>query len=350
MHSKKQLNPEVILLPSLFLFIVFITFGPSKLIAASPVLEGCPVLPSDNIWNTPVDTLPVAGHSNDFINSMGAATTLHPDFGQPYMDGGRLMPIGIPYTVVPGSQQKVTVHFDYADESDPGPYPIPPNPPIEGVPDWDPDFDGDRHILVLDKDNCLLYETFYSWPNGDGSWSAGSGAVFNLRSNTLRPDGWTSADAAGLPILPGLVRYDEVAAGSIDHAIRFTAVNTRKDHIWPARHDASSLTGVRYPPLGQRFRLKSSFDISGFAHPMQVILQAMKKYGLILADNGSNWYISGTEDNRWDNDMLVHAFNQLRGSDFEAVDVSSLMINAGSGQARQMTGQHSLSWLLLLQH
>ena len=328
--------------------VIFFFSGALSLFAAgSPILDGCPVFPANNIWNTSVDTLPVDTLSGQYIASIGGNATLHPDFGQPYMEGGRLMPIGIPYVVVPGAQTKVAVSFDYADESDPGPYPIPPDAPIEGVPDWDPDYDGDRHVLVLDKDNCMLYETFYSWPNADGSWSAGSGAVFDLRSNALRPDGWTSADAAGLPILPGLVRYDEVVAGEINHAIRFTVAQTRSAYVWPARHYASSLTSSTYPPLGQRFRLKASFDISGFTQPMQVILQAMKKYGIILADNGSNWYISGTSDNRWDNDMLVTGFNQLKGSDFEAVDVSTLMVDPNSGQAKQPGGR-SQPWLFLL--
>jgi hypothetical protein len=318
--------------------------------ASSPTLQGCSVFPADNIWNTPVDTMPVSARSNDYITRMGANTSLHPDFGKPYMESGRLMPIGIPYTVVAGSQPKVPIQFDYASESDPGPYPIPPDAPIEGVPDWDPGYDGDRHVLVLDRDNCLLYETFYSWPNPDGSWSAGSGAIFNLNSHALRPDGWTSADAAGLPILPGLVRYNEVAAGAINHAIRFTVANTQSDYVWPARHQASSITDQRYPPLGQRFRLKASFDILGFSLPMQVILQAMKKYGIILADNGSNWYISGTADDRWDNDMLVQGFRQLSGSDFEAVDVFSLMLNPNSGQAKQVGGglSRGIPWSILL--
>lgn len=317
--------------------------------AASPGLEGCPMLPADNIWNAAVDTLPVASLSSKYIASIGADTSLHADFGQPYLDGGRLMPIGIPFAVVGGTQTKVSVSFDYSDESDPGPYPIPPDSPIEGVPDWDPNRDGDRHILVLDRDNCLLYETWYSWPNGDGSWSAGSGAIFDLRSNKLRPAGWTSADAAGLPILPGLVRYDEVAAGSINHAIRFTAVQTRRAYVWPARHYASSLTLLQYPSMGQRFRLKANFDISGFPTEMQVILRTMKKYGLILADNGSNWFVTGTQDDRWNNDMLVAGFRQLKGSDFEAVDVSSLLIDPDSGQARGAEPK-GLPWLLLLRN
>jgi hypothetical protein len=229
---------------------------------------------------------------------------------------------------VPGTQAKVYVIFGYADESDPGPYPIPPNPPIEG----DPDGSGDRHILILDRDNCVLYELFAAHLENDG-WYAGSGAIFDLNDYALRPDGWTSADAAGLPILPGLVRYDEVAAGEIKHAIRFTVPQTRRDYVWPARHYASSLTGTQYPPMGQRFRLKASFDISGFSPEVQVILQAMKTYGIILADNGSAWFISGVPDERWDNDML-RELRQVYGSDFEAVDVSSLMLDPDSGQVK----------------
>jgi chitodextrinase len=229
---------------------------------------------------------------------------------------------------VPGTQPKVPIEFDYADESDPGPYPIPPNPLIEGGPDSD----GDRHVLVLDEDNCTLYETFYALPQPDGSWQAGSGAVFDLRSNDLRERDWTSADAAGLPILAGLVRYDEVAAGEIRHAIRFTAPQTRKEYIWPARHYASSLTGTNYPPMGQRFRLKASFDISQFSPQVQVILQALKKYGMILADNGSSWFISGAPDSQWNDDMLVNELKLVKGSDFEAVDESSLMVDPDSGQ------------------
>jgi hypothetical protein len=224
----------------------------------------------------------------------------------------------------------VSVTFGYDDESDPGPYPIPPDVPIEGGPSSN----GDRHVLVLDRGHCILYEMYDAWPQPDGSWEAGSGAVFDLNAYDLRPAGWTSADAAGLPILPGLVRYDEVASGEIRHAIRFTAPQTRRAYVWPARHYASSLTGLQYPPMGQRFRLKTGFDMSGFSPEVQVILQAMKTYGIILADNGSSWFISGAPDERWDNDVL-HELGQVHGSDFEAVDVSSLMIDPNSGQARQ---------------
>ncbi|MCU0600381.1 MAG: fibronectin type III domain-containing protein, partial [Desulfobacterales bacterium] len=288
------------------------------------VVSGCPVLPGDNIWNAPVDTLPVDPNSDAYIASIGAAAGLHPDFGSGLWDGG---PIGIPFVEVPGTQPLVRVTFGYDDESDPGPYPIPPGAPIEGGPASD----GDRHILIIDRDNCILYELFYAFPQSDGSWTAGSGAIFNLNSNALRPAGWTSADAAGLPIFPGLVRYDEVASGEIKHAIRFTAPKTRRAYVWPARHYASSLTDLKYPPMGQRFRLKESFDISGFAPQVQVILTALKKYGMILSDNGSSWFISGAPDERWNNDIL-RQLKQVAGSNFEAVNVSSLMVDANSGQ------------------
>jgi hypothetical protein len=224
----------------------------------------------------------------------------------------------------------VGITFEYADESDAGPYPIPLDAPIEGGPQSD----GDRHILVIDRDNCILYELYSAYPQANGTWQAESGAIFNLRSNALRPTTWTSADAAGLPILPGLIRYDEVASGEIKHAIRFTVPQTRNTFIWPARHQASSLSGQQYPPMGQRFRLKANFNISGFSGEVQVILTALKKYGMILADNGSSWYLSGAPDERWNNDVL-HELVNVVGSSFEAVDESSLMINPDSGQAKQ---------------
>jgi len=291
-----------------------------------PQLGDCNVFPADNIWNVSVDTLPLDANSAAYINTIGAERNVHADFGAGLWEGG---PIGIPFVVVEGSQPRVPLSFDEPDESEPGPYPIPTDAPIEGGPDSD----GDRHVLVLDGDDCVLYEVYAAYPQDDGSWQAFSGAIFDLNSHALRPDTWTSADAAGLPILPGLVRYDEVASGEIRHAIRFTVPQTRNSYVWPARHQASDLTETRYPPMGQRFRLKADFDISGFSPPIQVILRAMKKYGLILADNGSSWYISGVPDERWDNDML-HEMDVIIGSDFEAVDVSSLMISADSGQAR----------------
>jgi hypothetical protein len=313
-----------VLIVALFLHV----FAGASTAQSGPTLDGCPVFPVDNIWNTSVADLPLDPNSTVFINTIGATRGLHPDFGSGTWNGG---PIGIPYDVVDASEPKVNVSFDYADESDLGPYPIPPDALIEGGSQSS----GDRHVLVLDRNSCILYELFSAYPQQDGSWQAGSGAIFHLNSNALRPSGWTSADAAGLPILSGLVRYDEVAAGEIRHALRFTAPQTRDAYVWPARHEASSLTAAQNPPMGQRFRLKASFDISHFSAPVRVILQAMKTYGLILADNGSAWYISGTPDSRWDNDMLVSELAQVKGSDFEVVDVSSLMVNPDSGLAVQ---------------
>jgi hypothetical protein len=300
----------------------------SVLAQTGPTLAGCPVLPADNVWNTPIDNLPLDPRSSYYIRAIGADKGVHPDFGSGLWEGA---PIGIPYNVVPGNQPKVDITFDYADESDPGPYPIPPDAEIEGGEISS----GDRHVLVLDSGNCILYETWSTYPQQDGSWVAGSGAVFDLRSNDLRTDDWTSADAAGLPILPGLVRYDEVTEGEILHAIRFTAPSTRRAYVWPARHYASSLTGLNYPPMGQRFRLKADFDVTGFSPEVQVILRALKKYGMILADNGSSWFISGAPDPRWDNDHLVTELREVKGSDFEAVDESYLMVDPASGQAKQ---------------
>ena len=284
----------------------------------------CTVFPADNIWNTRVDALPVAANSQAYVNTIGATNGVHADFGAGLWEGG---PIGIPYTTTVGTPVAVT--FDYDEESDPGPYPISPNAPIEGGPNSD----GDRHILILDQSACKLYELYYAWPQTDGSWQAGSGAIFNLRSNALRPDTWTSADAAGLPILAGLVRYDEVAAGAINHALRFTAPRTRKAYIWPARHYASSLTGAQYPPMGQRFRLRAGFDISGFSATNRVILTALKTYGMFLADNGSSWYLSGAPDERWNNDDLhqlqySRARLRLRGGRYVFADGGS-RIGAG---------------------
>ena len=296
----------------------------SRIALAQGDIDGCQVFATNNIWNVLVDTLPLDSSSAAYVNTIGASASAHADFGSGLWDGGT---IGIPYVVVSNSQPLVNVSFDYSDESDPGPYPIPSDAPIEGGPASS----GDRHVLVLDQDNCVLYELYDAQPQTGGSWHAGSGAIFDLNSQALRPAGWTSADAAGLPILPGLVRYDEVAAGEIRHAIRFTAPQTRNTYVWPARHEASSRTGTQYPPMGQRFRLKSTFDISSFSPDVQVILTALKKYGMILADNGSSWYLSGVPDERWNNDDL-HEFSQISGAAFEAVDVSSLMINPNSGQ------------------
>lgn len=293
---------------------------------ASPVLAGCVIFPGDNIWNRRVDDLPIAPNSDAYLQSIGLDEHVHADFGSGLWDGG---PIGIPYVTVSGEQPGVAVSFDYADESDPGPYPVPTAAPIEGGPNSD----GDRHVLVLAADGCILYELYHAFPQADGRWTAGSGAIFDLGDHALRPAGWTSADAAGLPILPGLARYDEIAAGEINHALRFTAPQTRRAYVWPARHFASSHTDSEYPPMGQRFRLRADVDISAYSPDVRVILRALKTYGMILADNGSSWYISGAPDERWDNDVL-RELHEISGVDFEAVDVSSLMIDSDSGQTQ----------------
>lgn len=281
-------------------------------------LAGCAVFPANNVWNTAVDQLPVDASSATYVSTIGASKGLHPDFSS--------TGAGIPYAVVSGAQPTVPVSFTYASESDPGPYPIPADAPIEGGSTST----GDRHVLVLDSSNCVLYEMFNAWPQSDGSWTADSGAVFDLKSNLLRPAGWTSADAAGLPILPGLLRYDEVASGEIRHAIRMTVPQTRNMYLWPARHFASSLTGAQYPPMGQRFRLKASFDITPYSADVQVILKALKKYGAFVADNGSSWYLTGVPDSRW-NDTTLHALGQVLGSNLEAVDETSLITDVNSG-------------------
>jgi hypothetical protein len=307
---------------------VLTLFAVQAAIAQAPAIGSCPVLPADNIWNTAVDQLPVSASSAAWVSTIGAAKTVHADFGSGLWDGG---PIGIPYITVPGSQIKYPATFTYADESDPGPYAIPLTAPIEGGSQST----GDRHALAIDTDNCILYELYSAYPLA-AQWSAGSGAIFNLHSNVLRPLGWTSTDAAGLPVFPGLVRYDEIAAGGIRHAIRFTVPQTQRAYVWPARHYASSLTGTQYPPMGARFRLRASFDISGYSAANQVILRALKKYGMLLADNGSSWYLSGAPDSRWDNEDL-HKLGAIKGSDFEAVDVAGLMVDPTSGQAKQST-------------
>jgi hypothetical protein len=282
------------------------------------------VFPADNIWNARVDGLPVHSRSLAYLTSIGLNTGLKADFGAGLFDGG---PIGIPFVTVPGSQPRATVRFDDPEESDPGPYPIPTSAPIEGGPNST----GDRHVLVVDRDNCVLYEMGNAFPSPDGSWDAFSGAVFPLRSNALRPADFTSADAAGLPMLPGLARFDEVAAGEIAHALRFTAQRTQGAYVWPARHQASSITDPNVPPMGTRVRLKAIYDISGFSPANRVILQALKTYGMFLADNGSNWFISGVPDERWNNNDL-RALLGVLGSNFEVVDDSVLMVNVNSGQ------------------
>ena len=308
----------------------FALLGFARLVnAQAPTVGSCTVLPADNIWNTPIDKLAVSPSSSTYVNTIGATTSVHADFGSGLWDGG---PIGIPFITVPGTQAKYPVSFDYADESDPGPYAIPLNAPIEGGSAST----GDRHAISIDVDHCILYELYAAYPQ-TASWKAGSGVLINLLSNNLRVASWTSADAAGLPIFPGLVRYDEIAAGEIRHALRFTVPKTQKGYVWPARHYASSLTGMQYPPMGVRFRLRADFDVSSFSPANQIILRALKKYGMMIADNGSAWYLSGAPDSRWNNDEL-HDLGRIKGTDFEAVDVSGLMITPDSGQAKQSTG------------
>ena len=280
-----------------------------------PSAPACPIFPATNAWNERVDTLPVAADSAQLIASIGLTTGLHADFGSGLYDGE---PIGIPFDVVSKATPRSRVRFDYADESDKGPYPIPRAVHIEGGRAST----GDRHAILVDKSSCKLYELYALYPTANG-WKAGSGAIWNLRSNALRPAGWTSADAAGLPIFPGLARYDEVARGVIDHALRFTVEHTRRAFVYPARHYASSSDDPSLPPMGLRVRLKASVDISGFPRQARIVLQALRTYGMIVADNGSNWYISGAPDPRWSNDQL-HSLGRITGSDFEVVDTSSL--------------------------
>ena len=278
---------------------------------------GCPIFPSDNPWNQRVDRLPVAKHSSQLIARIGLSDPVHPDFGSGLYDGE---PIGIPYAVVSSSTRKVPVRFQYSSESDKGPYPLPKGVPIEGGYRSS----GDRHVIVVDRSTCTDYELFAAYPHDGGrSWTAGSGAIFNLRSDRLRPAGWTSADAAGLPILPGLARYSDLTAGGIDHALRFTAPCTAPRYVYPARHEASTCSGANLPPMGLRVRLKANVNISGLPYQARVVAQALKTYGMILADNGSPWFISGAPDPRWNNDAL-HLLDRLTGRDFQVVDTSSL--------------------------
>lgn len=290
----------------------------------------CQFFPADNIWNTTIDHLPLDPQSAAYIETIGADVTLHADFGSGDWPEGSGDLIGIPYNVVTGDQPLVeVVYTDYGDESDPGPFPIPADGVVESA--------SDHHVLVVDSDNCRLYELYNAYPQTDGSWEASNGAAYDLTNHALRPAGWTSADAAGLPILPGLVRYEEVLAGEINHAIRFTIPETQRAYIWPARHWASDIEDAAYPPMGQRFRLRADFDMSDFDPEVQVILRAMQTYGIILADNGSAMFISGVPDPRWDNDML-RQLRSVTAGDFEAVAVCKLMVDPDSGQAEEGAG------------
>ena len=305
------------------------TYGDMKNagLGAGASLNGAVPFPADNAWNSDISKAPVDPNSGNLIAAIGLSHGLHPDFGSGLYDGA---PIGIPYVVVGSAQAMAPIDFvAYGNESDPGPYPVPANAPIEGQLADGSAFGGDRHVIVIDRDANRLYELDNAFPQSDGSWQADSGAVFHLDSDTVRPTaqpGWTSADAAGLPIFPGLARYDEVAAGTIPHALRFTVQSTRKAYVPPANHWASSSTNVNLPPMGMRVRLKASYAIpSSFSHDSQVILQALKTYGMIVADNGSNWYISGAPDSRWDNDALVSELGSVEGSNFEVVQMTGLV-------------------------
>jgi hypothetical protein len=276
-----------------------------------PVVAWCPVFPATSQWNLRVDRLPVARGSAALVRSIGLDAGLHADFGSGLYDGA---PIGIPVTVVAPTTPTVRVRFDYADESDRGPYPLPAHPRIERG--------SDRHAILVERGTCTLYE-LYDLRRTPTGWTAGSGAIWDLRSNRLRPRAWTSADAAGLPILPGLARHEEVAAGAIRHALRFTAPRTRRAFVFPARHEAGDSNDPSLPPMGLRVRLKAGFDTSGFPPQARVVLEALKRYGMILADNGSPWFVSGEPDPGWSNEDL-HALGRVRGSDFEVVDTSRL--------------------------
>src|SRR4051794_39744043 len=276
-----------------------------------PSAPSCPVFPSSNPWNRRVDKLPVAANSGTLIRSIGLDTALHADFGSGTWDGG---PIGIPFDVVTRKTPRAKVSFEYADESDRVGYPIPKRIHVE--------YGSDHHALLVDRDACRLYELGGLTRSG-GSWHAWSGATWSLRSNRLRPATWTSADAAGLPIFPGLARWEDVQHGGIDHALRFTASETRKAFIYPARHYASDKTDADLPAMGQRLRLKASFNVSGFPKQARAVLIALKRYGMILADNGSSWYITGAPNRHWNNDEL-HMLGRVKGGEFEVVDTSTL--------------------------
>jgi hypothetical protein len=282
-----------------------------------PGAPNCPIFPSTSHWNQRVDRLPRHPDSDAIVRGIGLGEHVHADFGSGRWEGA---PIGIPFVTVSKRRPRVPVSFEYADESDRGPYPIPPSVPIEGGRTSD----GDRHVIVVDRSRCRLHELFAAYPVAGGRrWRAGSGAIWDLRSNRLRPRGWTSADAAGLPILAGLARYEEVRRGRIDHALRFTAPRTRRAFVYPARHFASTLTDPALPAMGQRLRLRRGFDTSRFPRQARVVLRALKRYGMILADNGSPWYISGAPHRGWDNDDL-HTLHRVPGSAFEVVDTSRL--------------------------
>jgi hypothetical protein len=289
---------------------------------SGPHIAGCPIFPADNVWNTPIDTLKKDKHSEDYIQRMGPASVLHPNFGSEPTNG-------IPITIIKPNRPRVPITFMYGDESDPGHYPTPEGALMEGGPNAPED--SDRHIIMVDEGRCVLTELGGTVKQKDGSWSGGAGIKMDLTSNALRAPDKTSTDAAGLAILPGLLRYDEVASGEVKHAIRFTTLKTQRLYVWPARHFASKLTDPSYPPMGQRFRLKADYDISKFSKENQTILKGLKKYGMILSDNGGPWFIIGEPDKRWSDSDLAR-LKTVKGEDFEAVDESDWQMLADSGR------------------
>lgn len=294
--------------------------GPTQV--TGPRIAGCPIFPADNVWNTPIDTLKKDKRSEDYVQRMGPALPLHPNFGSDPNNG-------IPITIIKGNRPRIPISFTYGDESDPGHYPTPEGALVEGG--WNSPQDSDRHVIMIDEARCMLTELGGLVKQKDGSWAAGAGIKMDLTSNALRAPDKTSTDAAGLPVLPGLLRYDEVAAGEIKHAIRFTTPKTQKAYVWPARHRASPREDPTYPPMGERFRLKADFDISGFSRENQVILKGLKKYGMFLSDNGAPWFIIGEPDKRW-NDADLARLKTVKGEDFEAVDESDWQMHADSGR------------------
>jgi hypothetical protein len=296
------------------LLLVFLSAGLLVTASAQPrTIGGCQMFPANNVWNTPVDTLAVSASSATYVNTIGATAHLFPDF---WSNVG-----GLFLNVAPASQPRVPVTARYSAESDPGPYPIPPDARVQAG--------SDLHLIVIDSGNCKLYEMWDSVKQADGSWSVGAAAIFDLHSNILRPPTWTAASAAGLPIMPGTVTFDEVAAGQINHAIGMTVPHTQDAYVWPATHEASSLTGSQYPPMGARFRLKAGFDVTPYPAEVQVILKALKKYGAMVDDNGAAWFLNGLQDPRWNNTNL-HTITQVLGSNMEAVDTSHMIVAANS--------------------
>jgi hypothetical protein len=327
-----KLLPFLLLVGAVALIMVVVSYSPTTTAGSNPgadptaaglpdgvnvSLHGRRVFPADNLWNRDISQDPVDPNSDTLIAAIGAGAPLHPDFGSATWNGGT---IGDQYIVVHGDQPRVPITFADASESDPGPYPIPPDAPIEGGPNGGSD--GDRHVLVIDVDHWMLYELFRAFPvDGGKSWNADSGAIFDLNTGKDRPEGWTSADAAGLPVFPGLVRYDEaVESGHIDHALRFTVEHTRHAYVPPARHFASGSYNPKFAPMGMRVRLKASVDVSDYPPDVQAILNALKKYGMIVADNGGNWFISGTADPRWNDDEL-HTLTHIHGGDLEVIQM-----------------------------